>query len=59
MTSASKHIAESEIIYENAKTVDDQEKTQVPPNELWEKAKQCCYLLESQKIECQDLGRVS
>ncbi|CAD8111534.1 unnamed protein product [Paramecium primaurelia] len=59
MTNVSKHIAESEIIYENAKTIDDQEKTQVPPNELWEKAKQCCNLLENSKVEAQDLIRVS
>ncbi|CAD8109989.1 unnamed protein product [Paramecium primaurelia] len=59
MTNVSKHIAESEIIYENAKTIDDQEKTQVPPNELWEKAKQCCTLLENSKFDTQDLIRVS
>ncbi|CAD8130222.1 unnamed protein product [Paramecium sonneborni] len=34
-------------------------KRQVSPNELWEKAKQCCNLLENSKVDSQNLIHVS
>ncbi|CAD8094178.1 unnamed protein product [Paramecium primaurelia] len=59
MTNASKDYAQSDNIQDNLKLLDVQEKTQVPHIELWDKARQCCNLLECSKENIQDVGGLS
>ncbi|CAD8121119.1 unnamed protein product [Paramecium sonneborni] len=59
MGDVSKGYTESDIIQENIKVLIDQEHIQFPHNELLEKAKHCCNLLECSKEEIQDVEGLS
>lgn len=59
MSNTSKDYAQSDNTQDNLKLLDDQEKTEVPHTELWEKARQCCNLLECSKEDIQDVGGLS